>query len=279
MSHNLFLQMELNIRHQVKTITNPEQFRTYLRGESDGFILNYFSKIMTPGKTAYKIIFEIVRKPHLFKIFLEEGFGINLFRPILSETLKCDIVESLQILFDHSPYYSRLQHRASLSNNGQYTEYFVDILIHTGPNSTLFLLNHDLMKKQFTLENFMKMAPQLTEYKIRAILTHPTYSYFLYAISSPYEWAGDLQKDLYGSLYQINSETLKQYVKPYEYVQKVFIEERQKKTHNNWTFLFLCIILTTRVKEFKARFWIPGGKKAIELQEIFYTQCIHNVLK
>lgn len=268
---NPFTKMEIAFKHQLSTVTDPEQFREFLQSQKQ-FVYQYFQKD-DPGKTHHRVLQEIVRKPALFKIFLEEGYGINTFRPLLVEILRSDQVESLNIFFAHPPYQSRLKFRSSfysLSQRPYIQEDFADLLHYTGKKTTAFLLDQDPMKENLTLERFMELTPTLPKEKIQQILCHKIYKHYLYGITSPYDWADSLHERLFGTSFlpknnQPNNHNV------YKHVQDAFMEERQYRIKSNWTYLFFCILLRARIREFVERYWAPGNKKSLQLKDQFYN--------
>jgi hypothetical protein len=267
---NPFTKMEIAFKHQLSTVTDPEQFREFLQSQKQ-FVYQYFQKD-DPGKTHHRVLQEIVRKPALFKIFLEEGYGINTFRPLLVEILRSDQVESLKIFFAHPPYESRLKLRSALylGSNSYIHEDFADLLRYTVQKTTAFLLDQDSMKENLTLDRFMELSTIISKEKILQILRHKSYKHFLYGITSPYDWADSLHRRLWGNAilptkYHPDNRSV------YQHVQDAFMEERQQKINANWTYLFFCILLRARIREFVERFWAPGNKKSLQLKEQFYN--------
>jgi hypothetical protein len=268
---NPFTKMEIAFKHQLNTLTDAEQFREFLQSQKE-FVYQYFQKD-DPGQTHYRVLKEIILKPALFKIFLEEGYGVNTFRPLLVEILRSDQVESLKIFFAHPPYQSRLKLRSSLyslSPHPYIHEDFADLLRYAGQNTISFLLDQDAMKENLTLDRFMELTPTISKERILQILRHKTYKHYLYGITTPYDWADSLHGRLWGTSmlpkkYQPNNRNV------YKHVQEAFMEERTYRINSNWTYLFFCILLRARIREFVERFWAPGNKKSLELKNQFYN--------
>lgn len=198
---------------------------------------------------------------------------MNTFRVLLLEILRGDYLESLTIFYEHPPYKSRLKLRSSLYATNTYPyihEDFADQLRYTGPKTTTFLLNYPTMQENLTLDRFMELCPTLTKEKITEILRHPLYKHFLYGITSPYDWANNLHGRLWGQP-TLPRKHLPNNNSVYEQAQEVFLNERKFRISQNWNFLFTCILLRARIREFVERFWAPGNKKSLELKDSFYN--------
>lgn len=267
---NIFIELELAFKQHTRTVTDPDYFREFLRSQKE-FATLYFHKI-DPGKTHIRLIYELVRKPELLKVFLEEGYGIHSFRPILMEVLRSDRLESLQVLFEYPPYHSRLKQRSSLATFQQtytyFNEDFADLLTYSGPRIVYFLLEHPWMKENLTGSRLMFLSTRLTEDRLRQIFNHPLWTHLLYDVPLPYDW-----------IKQYNTYVVRNFRTEYIYgpftpdmydnVQLIYMDERRKRIQQRWRFLFWCVLLRSRIREFVERYWAPGGPKASALQKEF----------
>jgi hypothetical protein len=269
---NPFTEIELAFRSQTKTVTNPEAFRTFLQNNKQAFYLCFHSTNI--GKTHFRLLLEIIRKPTLLKVFLEEGYASHSFRPLLRESLMADQVESLQVIFEYPPFKSRILFRSRLDivieSFNDYNEDFIDLLKYSGPRTTEFILNHEWMGDKLTITRFMLLTPQLRSCTIKRILRHIKYKDFLYEIDSPYEWVDTYYENDYRQFHNVHNDLIHTNHMKYEHVELAFKEERKRRLKNNWRFLFFCIILRIRCREFSEHFWSPGGTKAKELEREFY---------
>ena len=225
----------------------------YIDTRQDLFSFRFFLQSMNPihrnyiafggGKSGTDVGFTVCRSAAHLKVYCEEHFLKNIYtaRNIYYKCLKDDLLDSLAVI---DPLLSSDDVAA------------LDIF-PASPRCLKYVL--DRKEGVLNTEDFFNRGFTLTEEKLRMILRHPSYTYLIYELPPIQEW------QMYNYLLRHNGQIKINNQK----ICQIVAEERVLRCRNNIRFIFWCCVLNARMRDFRERFWRPGGAQYMRLKESF----------
>ena len=230
--------------------TNPEHFAVCIG------LLNVTGRLRPADSAPNDIAIgrNMTKRPDLLTMYLSMGFGCPFYSQLITCCLRNDNVESLQIILTNTVIAERIRIKNDMLSGVLWDDWI--------PLAKVECLSYLLNTVALSTDQCMQILARQGIDLQRILLRHPKYKHIIYIIPKPTTWIVAKHRALWGITSIDDISDSARYIR----MDVLFASERKLNTSNNIRSLFWLSVLAIRMRQFRERFWAPGGKKEQQLK-------------